>query len=174
MYREDEFYILMDLMHFNVYAALLKDHIKKEERVIIKVFKKGKEVVIVETNNFHDLFLMDTRVDKNSDLMEFDLVFLKVLERFYCDYEINGAIYESIEGIGSWMRVKIDGYLPFDKRLKPFYLKKKIEKGDLKNYTDNEKDLNYLMNFYDLTKGQLKFSKVKKVKEIFNNFIKNI
>ena len=112
-------------MHFNVYASLLKDHIIKEERVIIKVFKKDDEVVIVETNNFKDTILKDTRKDKNTDLVEYDLTFLKVLERYTSDYEIPGMIYERIEGIGCWYRVKIDDYLPSDKLLKPFFLKKK-------------------------------------------------
>ena len=55
MYQEDYFYGLTDIMHFNVYAVLLKDKIIKEERVIIKVFKKDNEVVVIETNNFKDL-----------------------------------------------------------------------------------------------------------------------
>ena len=76
MYREDCFYKISDLMHHNVYAVLLKDHIIKEENVIIKVFKLEDEVVVIETNNFKDTILKDTRVDKNRDLMEFDLVFL--------------------------------------------------------------------------------------------------
>ena len=54
MYREDEFYIISDLMHFNVYRKLLEDTINKEDRVIIKVFKKDDEVVVIETNNFQD------------------------------------------------------------------------------------------------------------------------
>ena len=86
MYRDDEFYIISDLMHFNVYRKLLEDSIVKEVRVIIKVFKKGDEVVVIETNNFQDTILKDTRKDKTSDLMTYDLVFLKVLERYESDY----------------------------------------------------------------------------------------
>ena len=77
MYREDYFYGITDLMHHNVYASLLKSHIIKEENVIIKVFKLDDEVVVIETNNFKDTILKDTRKDKNRDLMEYDLVFLK-------------------------------------------------------------------------------------------------
>lgn len=167
MYNENCFYGITDLMHFNVYATLLKDYIIKEERVIIKVFKKDNEVIIIETNNFKDIILKDTRKDKNSDLMEYDLVFLKVLERYYSDYEIPGMVYEYIEGIGSWYRVEIPGYSPSDKLLKPFFLKKKIIKEDLSRYANNQENLDKLNKFYDITKGLIKFSKVKDVKELF-------
>lgn len=166
MYNNEYFYGITDLMRFNVYASLLKEHIIKEERVIIKVFKKDDEVVVIETNNFKDTILKDTRKDKNSDLMEYDLTFLKVLERYTSDYEIPGMIYEYIEGIGCWYRVKIDGYLPSDKFLKPFFLKKKITKEDLSKYADNQDDLERLNKFYDITKGLIKFSKVKEIKEL--------
>ena len=167
MYREDYFYGITDLMHHNVYASLLKNHIIKEENVIVKVFKLEDEVVVIETLNFKDTILKDTRKDKNRDLMEYDLVFLKVLNRYYSDYEIPGMVYESIEGIGSWYRVKIDGYKPTDKYLKTFMLRKKINKEDLVNYAKNDEELANLNKFYDITKGLIKFSKVKDVKELF-------
>lgn len=167
MYNNEYFYGITDLMHFNVYASLLREHIIKEERVIIKVFKKANEVVVIETDNFNDLILKDTRKDKNADLMEFDLTFLCVLERYYCDYEIPGMIYEYIEGIGSWYRVKIDGYSPDDKLLKPFFLKKQILRDDLVKYATNDNDLERLNKFYDITKGLIKFSKVNEVKKLF-------
>lgn len=167
MYNSEYFYGITDLMHFNVYASLLKEHIIKEERVIIKVFKKDNDVVIIETNDFKDTILKDTRKDKTSDLMEFDLTFLKVLKRYYSDYEIPEMIYEHMEGVGSWYRVKIEGYNPDDKRLKPFFLKKEIKKEDLIKYSSNEDDLKYICNFYDITKGLIKFSKEKDVKELF-------
>ena len=167
MYNNEYFYGITDLMQFNVYASLLKEHIIKEERVIIKVFKKDNEVIIVETNNFKDTILKDTRKDKSIDLVEYDLTFLKVLERYYSDYEIPGMIYEYIEGVGSWYRVKIDGYVPSDKLLKPFFLKKKITKKDLTKYASNDIELDRLNKFYDITKGLIKFSKVKQVKELF-------
>ncbi len=167
MYQSDYFYGLSDIMHFNVYAVLLKEHIIKEERVIIKVFKKDSEVVVIETNNFKDMILKDTRKDKNSDLMEFDLVYLHTLERYYSDYEIPGMIYEYIEGLGSWYRVKIDGFNPLDKDLKPFYLKKKINKEDLSKYAKDEDTLDKLYRFYDITKGLVKFSRPSEVKKLF-------
>ena len=167
MYNEEYFYGITDLMHFNVYASLLKEHIIKEERVIIKVFKKDGEVVVIETNNFKDTILKDTRKDKNSDLMEYDLVFLKVLNRYYSDYEIPGMVYESIEGVGCWYRVSIPGFKPTDKYLKPFMLKKKLIKEDLVKYASNDNELSKLNEFYDITKGLIKFSKVKDVKELF-------
>ena len=167
MYNEEYFYGITDLMHFNVYASLLKEHIIKEERVIIKVFKKDDEIVIIETNNFKDTILKDTRKDKNRDLMEYDLVFLKVLNRYYSDYEIPGMVYESVEGLGSWFRVCIPSFKPTDKYLKPFMLKKKITKEDLVNYAKNDDELTKLNEFYDITKGLIKFSKVENVKELF-------
>lgn len=166
MYNEKCFYGISDLMRYNVYASLLKEHIIKEERVIIKVFKKDDEIVIIETNNLNDIVLKDTRKDKNSDLMEFDLSFLKVLERYYSDYEIPGMVYEYIEDVGAWYRVEIPGYNPFDKLLKPFFLKKKITKDDLIKYAKNDDELDRLNKFYDITKGLIKFSKVNEIKEL--------
>ena len=169
MYREDYFYGITDLMHHNVYASLLKNHIIKEENVIIKVFKFEDEVVVIETNNFKDTVLKDTRKDKNKDLMEYDLVFLKVMNRYISDYEMPGMIYESIEGVGSWFRVKVDGYKPTDKLLRPFMLKKKLFKDDLVKYAKDDKELDLLNNFYDITKGLIKFSKVKDVKSLLES-----
>ena len=168
MMRDNEFYGITDILHFNVYASLLKNHIIKEERVVIKVFKKDNEVVVIETNNFIDTILYDNRKDKNSDLMTYDLTFLKTLERYTSDYEIPGMVYEYIDGVGSWYRVKIDGYDPNDKLLKPFFLKKKITKEDLSKYASNKEELKRLEKFYDITKGLIKFSKPKKVKELFS------
>ncbi len=167
MYNDEYFYGISDVLHFNVYAHLLKDYITKEERVIIKVFKKDDEVVVIETNNFHDTYLKDTRKDKNSDLMEFDLIFLKSLERYYSDYEIPGMVYEYCEGIGSWYRVKIDGYSPREKVLKPFFLKKKVKREELVKYANDKQELKRLENFYDLTKGLIKFNKPVDVEKLF-------
>ena len=167
MYNDKCFYGIIDSLHFNVYASLLKEYIIKEERVIIKVFKKDNEVVIIETNNFKDYIIKDTRKDKNSDLMEFDLTFLKVLERYYSDYEIPGMVYESIEGIGCWYRVEIPDDSPNDKLLRPFFLKKKIKKDDLVKYAKSDYELERLNKFYDITKGLIKFSRIKDVKELF-------
>lgn len=167
MYNDKYFYGITDLLHFNVYASLLKEHLIKEERIIIKVFKKNNEVVVTETNNFEDTILKDTRKDKNSDLMDFDLIFLKTLERYYSDYEISGMIYEYMEGIGSWYRVEIDGYLPSDKLLKPFFLKKQICKEELSKYADTKEELDKLNKFYDITKGLVMFSKPSEVKKLF-------
>jgi hypothetical protein len=167
MMRDNEFYGITDILHFNVYASLLKNYIIKEERVVIKVFKKDDEIVVIETNNFVDTILYDNRKDKNSDLMTYDLTFLKTLERYTSDYEIPGMVYEYIDGVGSWYRVKIDGYDPNDKLLKPFFLKKKITKEELSKYASNKEELKRLEKFYDITKGLIKFSKPKKVKELF-------
>lgn len=167
MYSQDYFYGLTDLMHYNVYASLLKKYITKEEQVIIKVFKKNNEVVVIETSNFVDTVLKDTRKDKNIDLMQFDLIFLKVLNRYYSDYEIPGMIYEYIEGIGAWYRVKIPGFLPNDKLLKPFFLKKKVKQSDLAKYAKCENDLMRLNKFYSITKGLVHFTKSCEVEKLF-------
>ncbi len=167
MYDNNYFYGLTDLLHFNVYASLLKEHITKEERVIIKVFKLKDEIVVIETNNFQDTILKDTRKDKSTDLMTFDLIFLRTLERYYSDYEIKGMIYEYMEGVGSWYKVHIPNHSPEDKIYKPFYLKKKITKEDLSKYTKSKEDYDKLLTLYNITKGLIKFTSPKKVKELF-------
>ena len=167
MYNKEYFYGITDLMHFNVYATLLKDKMVLEERVIIKVFKKDKQVVVIENNKGIDIILKDTRNNKDDDLMTYDLVFLKTLERYISDYEMPGMIYEYIEGIGSWYRVKVDGYNPSDKWMKPFYLKRKVKKEDLNKYASSSDELDKLNSFYDLTKGLIKFNKPKEIKKIF-------
>ena len=168
MYNEDYFYGISDLMHFNVYASLLKDDMVLEERVIIKVFKKDKQVVVIENKNGKDIILKDTRKDKNDDLMTYDLTFLKTLERYVSDYEMSGMIYEYIEGVGSWYRVKVKDYNPNDKIMKPFYLKKAVPKNRLFKYCDSPEDLEKLNKFYDLTKGLIKFSKPNDIKKLFS------
>ena len=168
MYNEEYFYGISDLMHFNVYASLLKDDLVLEERVIIKVFKKDKQIVIIENKNGKDIILKDTREDKDDDLMTYDLVFLKTLERYVSDYEMPGMIYECMEGVGSWYRVKVKGYNPSDKMMKPFYLKKMVPKERLYKYCSSPEDLDKLKEFYDLTKGLVKFSKPDEVKKLFS------
>ena len=168
MYNDEYFYGITDLLHFNVYATLLKEHLTKEERVIIKVFKKNKQVVVIENNQGKDIILKDTRKDKNDDLMTYDLVFLKTMERYVSDYEMPGMIYEYIEGVGAWYRVKVDGYNPLDKIMKPFFLKKTLLRDKLYKYCDNPLDLEKLTKFYDLTNGLIKFSKPEDVKKLFS------
>ncbi len=168
MYNKEYFYGITDVLHFNVYASLLKDKIIKEERCLIKVFKKNNEIVIIETLNFKNKILYDNRKD-NIELTDMDLIYLKTLERYTSDYEIKGMIYENIEGLGSWYRVKIKGFNPEDKLLKPFFLKKKITKKDLAKYANNDDELKRLNEFYDITKGLIKFTKPNKVKEILNS-----
>ena len=168
MYNLEYFYGISDLMHFNVYAILLKDNIKLEERVIIKVFKKDDQVVVIENNKGIDYILKDTRLNKNDDLMTYDLIFLRTLERYISDYEMPDMIYEYMEGVGSWYRVKVEGYNPLDKMMKPFYLKKKIKKEDLVKYSSCDEELKKLEKFYDLTKGLIKFSKVNDIKKLFS------
>ena len=167
MIRDDEFYGISDIMHYQVYASLLKEFILKEERVIIKVFQKDGEIVVIENNHGEDLILKDTRKDKTSDLMSFDLTFLRTLERFYSDYEVPGMVYEMMEGVGAWYRVKIDGYHPSDSFLKPFFLKKKISLEDLDYYAKTEEEKHSLKEFYSITKGLLKFSKKKDLEQFF-------
>lgn len=173
MYNKEYLYHLTDDLHFNVYAVLLKNYIKEEKRVIIKVFKKEDNIVVIETDNYKDTILKDTRKNKNDDILTYDLIYLKTLHRYTSDYELPGMIYESIEGLGSWYRVKIDGIDPSNKLLKPFYLKKKISKEDLKKYANAKEDLALLENLYDKTKGLLKFTKPKKVEELLKKIEEN-
>ena len=176
MYREDFFYGISDLLQFNVRASFLKDRILNEERGIIKVFKRDDEVIVIE--NFHgiDEVLKDTRLNVNEDVTNFDLVFLKVIERYSSDYELPGMVYEYVQGVGSWYRVKIEGYNPQDKVLKPFYLKKKICKTDLKKYTKNNEELLYLEKFFEI-KGDIAFNIEELIEEnleINNEFVRDL
>ena len=145
-----------------------------ENKVIIISPTENEPYIRSVGDSVHDEILKDTRKNKETDLMTFDLSFVKVLERYYCDYECPGMIYEYVDGIGAWYRVKIDGYDPLDKRLRPFYLKKAIKLEDLKKYTDNQEELLYLENFYKLTKGLLKFTKPQKVSQFFDEFLQNL
>lgn len=171
MYNKEYFYGITDLLHFNVYASLLKDYIEKEERVIIKVFKKDNEVVVIETNNFKDTILKDNRKDKTTDLMEYDLIYLKTLERYISSYELPNMTYEYIEGLGSWYKVKLNNFNPEDKLYKPFYNKKKLSKEDLNKYSNNNEELKKLNELYDIIKD-IRFTNPKKVKELFESIEK--
>ena len=162
MYREDYFYGLSDILQFNVRASFLHNRITSEERGILKVFKRDEEVIVIEFFQGKDEII--------KDINNFDLVFLKAIERYISDYKYPGMIYEYIEGLGSWYRVKIDNYDPLDKRLKPFYLKKKIKKSDLKDYVKTEEDLQYIEKFWEI-KGNLKFNKPKDIKKFFETMI---
>lgn len=170
MYREEYFYGLSDILEFNVRASFLHDRITSEERGILKIFKRDKEVIVIEFFQGKDEIIKDTRKNKNEDITNFDLVFLKSIERYTSDYEYPGMIYEYVEGIGSWYRVKIEGYNPSDKRLKPFYLKKRINKKDLTKYVNNREDLLYVEKFFDMI-GNLKFNKTKDVIKFFDKII---
>ena len=169
MYREEYFYGFIDIMKYNIMLSLLKDNIIKEERGIIEIFKLDNEEIVIENINGLETIIKDTRKDKNNDITNYDLVYLKSFHRFYSDYELKDMIYVNIDN-HCYYRVKIDGYNPSDKRLKPFYLKKKITKDDLSKYVSNKEDLKYLEKFYDI-KGQVKFNKVKDIKEYFDTII---
>ena len=69
-----------------------------------------------------------------------------------------GRIYEYIDGIGSWSRVKIEGYCPDDEQLACFFDK---------NLTcDNEVSL----KFKEIVKDEI-FSKPDEVKELFKSIL---
>lgn len=167
MYRENEFYYITDRLHFDVYNVALKQYIISEERIIIKVFKKNKELVIIEVLNGVNTIVKDTRKDKNSDLCDMDLIFVKVLERYTSDYELKGMCYEYIDGIGSWYRVLIDGFDPNDKDLNIFYNQKLVTE-DMITHSDVDKSVkDKQLKFLKITKG-LKFSKPAKVKKLLD------
>ena len=62
---------------------------------------------------------------------------------------------------------RFNEFNPNEKLLKPFFLKKKINREDLTKYATTSEELDRLNKFYDITKGLVKFSKVKDVKELF-------
>ncbi len=167
MYREEYFYGIIDIMKYNIMLSLLKDNIIKEERGIIEIFRLNNEEVVIENINGIETIIKDTRIDKNNDITNYDLIYLKSFHRFYSDYELKDMVYVNIDN-KCFYRVKIDGYNPSDKRLKPFYLKKKIIKEDLSKYANNKEDLKYLEKFYEIKKD-IKFIKVKDIKDYLNN-----
>ncbi len=103
----EEVYILLDDLRYDIYYASYKSTCESYERVLIKVFQDEKDKIVVETTNGIDKIVYDTRKDKTKDLMEYDLTFLKVLERMKCDREVKGMVYEKLPEIGAWKRVKL-------------------------------------------------------------------
>ena len=156
MYREEYFYGIMDLLQYNVMISLLKDKIIKEENGIIEVFKKGREEIVIESVNGEDKVIKDTRKDKNIDITNYDLIYLKSFNRFYSDYELKNMVYVNIDN-KCFYRVKIDGYKPSDIRLKPIYRKK----VDFSKY---EEDKEYLEKFYNIF-NNVKFVSPFKIKK---------
>lgn len=165
MYKEGYFYGIIDIMKYNIMLSLLKENIIKEELGIIEMFNKDNEEIVIEIIDGKENIIKDTRKDKNNDITNYDLVYLKSFHRFYSDYEIKDMVYVNIDN-NCFFRVKIEGYDPKDKRLKPFYLKKKITKDGLVKYCNNKEDLKYLEKFYDI-KGLVKFSKIKDINNFF-------
>lgn len=171
MYRKDEFYYITDILHYNVYNVALKNHIIKEERVIVKIFKKDNEEIIIECNNGINNTIKDTRKNKDNDICNYDLCLVKVLDRYTSDYELKGMVYESIEGIGSWYRVKIDNFNPKDKDLKVFYNKKRITKEDILNSDIDDIIKDKQIRFLDIIKD-IPLSNPTKVKKVLNKIVK--
>lgn len=166
MYREDEFYFITDRLHHDVYSVALREHLDKEERLVIKVFSNGTDKVVIETCNGIDTYIFDNRDDKSSSIYDLDLVFVKMMERYISSYEIENTYYESIEGVGSWLRVKIPGFDPLDKDLEIFY-DKEVSESDISNLEVSDDIKNKLYEFLKITKG-MKFSKPSKIKEMFD------
>lgn len=169
MYREDEFYYLTDKLHHDIYELALSKHLIKKERVIVKIFKYNYEEVIIEVINGKNEIIKDTRKDKNLEILNMDLVFVKVLDRYISSYELPNMIYEYIEGLGAWYRVKINGFNPNDKDLKVFYQKKKVTKENILNSDVIKEVKDKQLKFLELTKG-IKFTRPSEIKKIFNNF----
>lgn len=168
MYYEDEFYFLTDKLHHDIYELALSKYITKKERIIVKIFKHGEEEVIMEVVNGKNKVINDTRMDKNRDILEMDLVFVKVLDRYISNYELPNMVYECAEGLGAWYRVKIDGFNPQDKDLKIFYRKKKVSEEEILNSNVSQEVKDKQLKFLKLTNG-LRFTKPQKVEKIFNN-----
>lgn len=169
MYKEDEFYFLTDKLHHDIYALALANYIMKKERVIVKIFKKDNESVVIEVVNGKNKVIKDTRKNKESTLFDMDLVFVKVLDRYVSSYELPNMFYEDVEGVGTWYRVKLDGFLPNDPDLKIFYRKKAVTKEEILNSAKSKEVKDKQLNFLELTKG-IKFTRPSEVKKIFNNY----
>lgn len=167
MYKEGYFYQLIDVLRYDLFRVAYRNKIRNNKRLIIKIFNLSDEFVVVENFNFNDEIVYDNRLDKTRPLEEYDLIFLKVMERYESDVELPNKIYERIDGVGIWARVKIEGYNPNDKLLRPFYLKKTISFDDLARYTKTQEELKYLQNFYNLVGGD-KFTHPKVIKDLFN------
>lgn len=175
MYREDEFYFLTDRLHHDIYELALKDYLTKKERVIVKIFKKDNESVVIEVINGQNKIIKDTRKNKESSIFDMDLVFVKVLDRYVSSYELPNVFYEYVEGVGAWYRVKLDGFLPNDPDLKIFYRKKEVTKEEIINSTKNKEVKDKQLKFLELTKG-IKFTRPSEVKKIIEEtlYLSNI
>ncbi len=159
MYREGYFYGIIDILKYNVTASLFKDKIIKEENGIIEVFKKNREEIVIESVNGKETIIKDTRRNKNKDITEYDLVYLKSFNRYYLDYEIKGMVYVNIDN-NCYYRVKIDGYDPKDARIRPIYLK------DVSINSDNK----YLYDFIKISNG-IRFVRPSKIKKYLNSIL---
>lgn len=167
MYKEGYFYQILDVLRYDLFQIAYRDKIKNKIRLIIKIFNLDNEYIVVETHNFKDNIVFDNRKDKKKNLEEYDLIFLKVMERYESDVEIPNKVYERIDGVGIWARVKIEGYDPNDKLLRPFYLKKQLDFEDLSKYAKTDEELVYLQNFYNLVGGD-RFTHPRIIKDLFN------
>lgn len=168
MYREDEFYFLTDKLHHDIYALALKKYLTKEERVIVKIFKKDNEEVIIEVVDGKNEIIKDTRKDKKLSVFDMDLVFVKMLERYVSSYELPNMVYEYVEGIGAWYRVKIEGFNPNDSDLKIFYRKKAVTEEEILSSTKEKEIKDKQLSFLRLTKG-IKFTRPSEVKKVFDS-----
>ncbi len=173
MYYEDEFYFLTDKLHHDIYELALSKYITKRERAIVKIFKYDEEEVIMEVVNGKNEVIKDTRLDKNSDILEMDLVFVKVLDRYISSYELPNMVYEYVEGLGAWYRVKIDGFNPEDKDLKIFYRKKKVTEEEIINSNVSQEVKDKQLKFLEITKG-LRFTKPQEVEKTFSSIEKGV
>lgn len=169
MYREDEFYFLTDKLHHDIYELALNKYITKKERVIVKIFKKDNESVVIEVVNGKNEIVKDTRKNKELSIFDMDLVFVKMLERYVSSYELPNMVYEYVEGIGAWYRVKIEGFNSSNKDLKIFYRKKEVTKDNILNSKESKEVKDKQLKFLELTKG-IKFTKPSEVEKVLNNY----
>lgn len=169
MYREDEFYFLTDKLHHDIYLLALKNYLTKEERVIVKIFKCSTEEVIIEVVDGKNEIVKDTRKDKNMEIFDMDLVFVKILERYISSYELPNMIYEYVEGICAWYRIKLNGFDPNDPDLKIFYRKKAVTKEEILKSTKEKEIKDKQLKFLELTKG-IKFTNPSEIKKVLNNY----
>lgn len=79
--------IITELEYLTTYYAI---HPSKYNR-LLKVFKKNDELIIFD----NQLILNDTRFDKSSDILTYDLIYLKPIE----SYQVGELTYYHFEKI---------------------------------------------------------------------------
>ncbi len=97
-------YQILDNLEFDLIFANLKNKCTYE-RLIIKVFKKQEDIIIIESLNGKDEILNNKKITQD-ELLNYNLTFISAMERLTNKEE--DIIYEKLHNIGNWLRVKKD------------------------------------------------------------------